>query len=271
MGRSSSRRSVSDTALGLSWKLAIPHICNPNAKTSQCRWIMLIDGPITRRRLLAIAAASTGIGRCADDFWNAKQPAEWSPGDIYRLTNHSPWALSIDWLETSMHGPDNGPTAASDVPVLQGGGRKGGGGARRGGSPLNSGPRRKAVVTWESAQAIRDARKTQTSTDTDSYVIGLGGILPNGFSSDDLLRYAFLRSSGKPKWNVRASSAREVIRTSSVYDFLFPKASAPIDPHLAEVIFEVDIRVTQDASSLRWLLQAKFKPKEMLYRGRLAV
>jgi hypothetical protein len=185
---------------------------------------------LTRRRILFLAAAVTQLRASSDDFWNTKPPSEWGPGEIYRLMNHSPWANWVEWSE-----PFEGP----DQPI-------------------------KCVVTWESALPIRQALKTPMApVYANYYVIGMDGVPAGNHSADKLGRFATLRSSGTRGWKVAATSARERIRTSAVYQFAFPRATAPIGVETKEVVFEMNVG--------HWTLQSKFRPKEMLYRGELAL
>jgi hypothetical protein len=184
----------------------------------------------TRRQLLLLAGAAARTAAAAEDFWNIKPPVEWNAGDIYQLLNHSPWAGPAEWWRPNLH---------PQVTV-------------------------KAVVTWESARPICDARKVPPATTfANYYVLGVDGIPPGGYSPTYLGRFAVLRSNGKPKWAVKASRARERIRTSSVYEFAFAKAAAPVGPDTEELVFQIEFS--------GWFLQAKFKPNEMLYHGALAL
>jgi hypothetical protein len=133
----------------------------------------------------------------------------------------------------------------------------------RGGAPAEFGS--KGVVTWESAQPIRDAMKTATSPVLENYyVVGVEGIPTEGFSLPHLRAHAVLSSTGKPRWNVGATDARELIRTTGVvYEFAFPKSDAPIGPNSRDIIFE--------ALFGKWRIGAKFKPRDMLYHGRPAL
>jgi hypothetical protein len=208
--------------------------------------------PLSRRQLLFLAGTALGIAATDGDFWNTKPPAEWLASDIYRLMNDSPWAVSTNWWEI----PENGWLTED---------------------PRRSGP--KVVVTWAGAQPICDALKNPPRPgDAPFYVIGVDGIPPEGLSRGDMKRLAVLRSSGKPKWNVRAAVAREVIRNSSIYEFGFPKPAAPIGADTVEVSFEIDFGtqtgfrgMTHAQQGVQWSLQAKFKPKDMMYHGKLAL
>lgn len=186
----------------------------------------------TRRKLLLLAGAAGRLAAFGEDFWNTKPPAQWDAAEIYRLMNHSPWAHPVELLRA---------------------------GAR-------------VVVTWDSALPLRDARKTELPPEfADAYVIGVDGIPAGGHSPEYLRQFAFLRSTGKPKWTARASAAGEVIRTSAVYEFAFPQSGAPIGPDCGEVVFELGLPRGRATGSGAGILHAEFKPKEMLYRGALAL
>ena len=190
--------------------------------------------PFSRRQLFLLSGFLTRVVAFGDDFWNSKAPSEWGPGDIYQLMNHSPWANPVRW----------------DLPIE----------ALLVGIP----GRPRGVVTWESAQPIRDALKTPPAPVYENYyVIGLDGLPPGTYSADYLSEFALLRSTGTSKWRVKATGARERIRTSSVYQFAFSRTAAPISAGTEEVIFEMALG--------QWTLETKFRPKNMMYHGRLAV
>ena len=199
---------------------------------------------LTRRQLFFMAAAATRLGAAGEDFWNTRPATEWNAGDIYRLMNHSPWANSLE-ATTSLN-----PNPPSFIT-----------GGRNPWPP--SGP--KCVVTWESALPIRDAMKSALpSVFRDSYVIGVDGIPHmDGRGPSSARRFAVLRGKGKQKWMVHATMSREIIRNSAVYAFGFPRAAAPIDLDLNQVVFETQFG--------RWIVHAKFQPKAMSYRGTLAL
>jgi hypothetical protein len=201
------------------------------------------DPPVlSRRQLFVLAGAAARMEAAStDEFWNTKPPEEWSAGDKYRLANHSPWANPVEGRH---------PNTSLRLPRSQGGG------------VTEPGP--KGVVTWESAQPIRDALKTPLPrVFANYYVIGVDGIPLGNSYVGSLRRYTALRSTGKAKWTVGATAARELIRNSAVYAFGFSKAAALIGPDTGDVVFETQFG--------EWFIQAKFKPKDMLYHGQLAL
>ena len=124
--------------------------------------------------LLAAGAGFTSLNRLSafsSDFWNKKDPEEWSGTEIDELTNKSPWAKEVAVSAPSQGG--GGGRGGLGFPGLGGGGRRGGGGGG-GGMPGQS---FKGIVRWESAKPILDALKTPLPEGfANHYVISVGGI-----------------------------------------------------------------------------------------------
>jgi hypothetical protein len=201
---------------------------------------------LNRRQIFLLAGAGGRLAAyqaAVPDFWNSKPPAEWSIADKYRLANHSPWANPVQsWPRGSFNRP----------------GAKGG--------PWPSSPEwgPKGVITWESARPIREALKTPLPrVFANCYVLGVDGIPLGNVPFLDLRRSTVLRGKGKTKWTVKASVVRQLVRNSVVYAFGFPRASAPIDADTGEIDFAAQFG--------RWMVQTRFRPKDMLYHGELAV
>src|SRR2546423_6780701 len=78
----------------------------------------------TRRHVLAIAAcAATGSIRLyafSSDFWNKKEPSQWSSAEIEQLTSKSPWAKEVSVQSSSGQRDDGDMSGPRD--------RSGGGG-----------------------------------------------------------------------------------------------------------------------------------------------
>jgi hypothetical protein len=201
---------------------------------------------LSRRQLFLLTGGAARLRATDADFWNSKPAAEWSIGDIYRLANHSPWANRVQsW--------------ALENPRMVGGTR----GMPPPAAPPELGPM--GVITWESARPLREALKTPLPhVFANCYVIGVDGI-PLGYArgADYLRQFTVLRSRGRARWTVRPWVARELIRNSVIYAFGFPRSEAPIGEDCPEVCFESQFG--------RWMIQTRFRPKEMLYRGELAL
>src|ERR1022692_1445432 len=148
---------------------------------------MLQNPGLTRRGLLMLTAGAGAQSRlrlyaASSDFWNKKEPAEWSSEEIDRLVTKSPWARQVNASSAAMSrqsggsGGGSGNGGGMGDPGIggggggypggggmgypgggMGGGRGGGGGGRRG----NGGgamPRSfTATVRWESAKPVQEA------------------------------------------------------------------------------------------------------------------
>jgi len=198
-------------------------------------------------------------GAPAGEFWNDKQPSEWSEKDVQRLLTKSPWAkeaaAQVDFGGgggPGMGGPDMGP------PGMDGPGGPGGPGGMS------------AVVRWESAAPIRDASKNRLPRDSSgSYVIGVSGLAIlndlvgtlGAAGLENMKKGTSLQRSGKA--SIAPSSITMSFDEADVLLFYFPSDSNPISPEDKQVVFQ--------AKSQSFGLKAKFVPREMLYRGRLAL
>jgi hypothetical protein len=123
----------------------------------------------------------------AGDFWQDKDPSQWSEKEITRLRENSPWArdASVQFNMGQMGATEGGPGGGM--------GRGGGmGGPPPGGAPPDMGPggpgggmpSPKMVVRWESAVPLLDAEnrgqavgpQTIAQWAREFYVIGVSGL-----------------------------------------------------------------------------------------------
>jgi hypothetical protein len=262
---------------------------------------------LSRRGVLILAAAGfpARLFATAADFWNKKPPAEWTAEEIDRLLTDSPWAKPVTAeYSGETEAPSGGRGGAP--PGSGGSGRSGGsggsgpwgegppvggrgGGISVGGIPgigfprLPSGrgnpqPRGRkgpsqyrGTVLWESAKLVQEALKTPLPDVFENhYAITVSGIpllSPRGGDDDpkddveSLKRFATLQPKGKPA--SEADIARREVSNGSVLAFGFRKDAPALGPDDKEILFEARF------SGL--LVKAKFNPKEMLYRGALAL
>jgi hypothetical protein len=151
---------------------------------------------VSRRTVLTLAGAclvSWDSLYASSEFWNKKDPSQWSGEEIDQLTTKSPWAKSV----TASYAPGQNPGYGQGSPngggyPRSGGGmggpgigiggigigmprgRMGGGYPGRGGSNVSN---YKGTVRWESAQPILDALKTPLpEAFAKHYVIGIRDI-----------------------------------------------------------------------------------------------
>lgn len=228
----------------------------------------------TRRGVLALAAGFAGIGRVyafSSDFWNKKEPSEWTGEEIDQLTNKSPWAKDITV------GGQSGFSGMS--PIGMGGGM--GGGRRRGGGMPSQ--QFKGLVRWESAKPIMEALKTQLPDGlSNHYVITVGGIPLNGGGGGSR-RYPSQDDSSS------SGSNQDALNRLKGLTYLEPKEKRDLQPSVVlqpeqgygPIYFGFpkemltlkadDKEVTFTSTFGRLPVKAKFNLKDMLYRGELAV
>jgi hypothetical protein len=242
----------------------------------------------TRRGFLGIA---TGVGLYgfSSDFWNKKDPSEWSSQEIEQLTTKSPWAKDISVTAPPDYDRRGGGAAGAppggqspggqspriggpiNIPGIGGGGGMGGGrrGQGGGGAPVQS---FKGTIRWESAKPMLDAMRSKVpEAFTSHYVIGVSGIPLSGSyqrSEDDsdsavdrLKGVTFLEVRGKR--DLQPGVVQQQTSSSGSVLFGFSKEMLTLAPDDREVLF------TTTFGKLN--LKAKFNLKEMMYRGELAV
>jgi hypothetical protein len=231
---------------------------------------------LNRRSFLWLAAGAGSLSQAyafSSDFWNKKEPAEWTGAEIDQLTNKSPWAKEVT------------ATAPGANPVNRGGmgypGGMGGGmgGGRRGGGMSAPGQSYKGIVRWESAKSIRDGLKTELPENlANHYVISVGGIpldagsrsrnqSQDDSSQSDQDKLDRLKSvtllSPKEKRDLQPGI---VIQKPAGYGdvyFAFAKDLVTLRPEDKEVTFSTQFGTVQ--------VKTKFNLKDMLYHGELAV
>jgi len=141
---------------------------------------------LTRRRLLLLASGA-GVQSWfrlyagESEFWNKKDPSQWSSEEIEKLKTKSPWAKSVTVaLRQSGSGSGGGvgyPGGGGGYPGggMGGGGR--GGGRGRGGARGPAPIEYHGVVRWVSAKPIQEALKSPVPEGlAKAYVISVSGI-----------------------------------------------------------------------------------------------
>ncbi len=232
-----------------------------------------------RGLLIAIGGALTapsGLYAFSDDFWNKKDPGEWTSEEKDKLTTKSPWAKEVAGSVTPAGG-QRGYGGGGGGGGGMGGGRRSGG--RGGGIPPQN---FKGTIRWESAKPIQDALKQPTPEALANHYI----ISVTGFPIQEFGRRRQQQSSEDS-----AQSLQDVLDHLKSVTFLQPKDKRDVQPGVVQqppagsygttVLFgfskEVltltadDKEVTFVTSFGRLDLKAKFNLKEMKYKGELAV
>jgi hypothetical protein len=240
---------------------------------------------VSRRRFIA---RSAGMGFLAGnlpsafgaaDFWNKKEPGEWSGSDIHMLITRSPWAKEVRIEDRSKAGNsyDGSAPVGSNLPGDPNSAMRSTGVAQRAPVPYEIGQgqhdseRRAvpteavgAIVRWESARPVLDATGVPLPEDfRGHYVIGVTGFqIPAAQRPGMLQLFKESASLEKGKDRVQPGVADYSKDRATIF-FGFSRELFPVTAADKEVQFTIntgDIRV-----------RAKFELKEMMYRGQLAL
>ncbi len=235
-------------------------------------------GEIWTRRGILVLAAGAGTSRLfafSSDFWNKKDPSEWTHEEIDQITSKSPWAK-----EVSASMPSQG---------MGGGGMggMGGGMGRRGGmgrNPGSMGQSYKGTIRWESARPILDALKNPLPKEfADRYVISVSGIPLNARSRRQY-------SSQGDESSSQQQSTQDMLDRLKQVTFLEPKGrrdaqpgvvQQPVSGSYGSVWFGFDRdflnlkaedkEATFTSQFGQLTVKAKFNLKDMMYKGDLAI
>jgi hypothetical protein len=218
-----------------------------------------------RRAWFAVAAGwavswRTLYGFAGKEFWDAKEPADWSSDEIKKLLTKSPWAH-----ETSGERTSTSKKNASDFPQT---------GVDSRGRPRTprpaSGPSTRVVaslkgtVVWESAKPVRLAVKDALADEfAGMYVLSLSGVpVGSGKGAPEKVRAATsLHLKGHDPLEAAVVKHAEAGRGAVIFGFA--REGLEISKEDKEVVFATLIN--------RIPLSAKFNPRDMVYRGELAL
>jgi hypothetical protein len=251
---------------------------------------------LTRRGLLMLAA---GAGACAplrlygagSDFWNKKEPGEWSSEEIDKLVTRSPWAKEVNAASAALSRPytDTGSNGGGMADPGVGGGGMGGGratGGRRGGGADEMPLSYKATVRWESAKPIQEALKTPLPEGlAGNYVISVSGvpILAQGRQHSD---------DGDTQTTVSKGLSDDLLDRIKNLTYLEPKGKSPAQPSVVQkgpiassgtptLLFGFPrdvLPITEDDREVTFTtklgpidVKTKFNMKDMMYHKELAL
>ena len=236
---------------------------------------------LTRRSLIQLAGAgfapwSIIRGFAAADFWNTKDPDSWTQDEIAKLLKKSPWAKEISGERVTTN---KNPSMSTDPSMSPGtsypypGSRSrnnpmGMPGSTRAPKPSSSKTvtEYKGTIVWESAKVIRDAAKTPLPDGFENqYVLSIAGIpLSKGSSRnalDNLRRVSMLHVKGKDP--LEAATVQQNKDNGAIYYFGFSKEGLAITKD------DKDLGFTTRMGKVAF--NAKFNPKDMIYRGELCL
>jgi hypothetical protein len=239
--------------------------------------LMLVSGAYLRSGFRLYAAES--------EFWNKKDPSQWSSDEIEKLKTKSPWAkpVSISVRQSGNGGGSGYPGGGGGYP----GGGMGGGGMGRGRRGGMGGPapiQYHGVVRWVSAKPIQEALKSPVPEGlANAYTISVSGIpiltadrqrsdegdsdsRAKGPSQDVLDRIknlTYLEPKGKPPAQPGTVQQGTAGFESNVLLFGFSHELLQLTPEDKEVSFTTQLG--------RLEVKTKFNLKEMTYHKELAL
>jgi hypothetical protein len=220
---------------------------------------------MTRRSAILIAATAPAWAFASKEFWNEKQPGEWTEEENRELLTNSPWSrpASVNYNA----GPGNAGRPSTS----------GYGGSRRSNrTPVVTGPgdtpmgkqQYQAVVRWETALPVREASHIKSTDDPlANYVINVIGDLPMlGTHKDE--DAAQRQQRGETLKDVTKLERRNDPLYLSKVIFRGPSETLFYFPRL-DTIFPDDKQVTFVTKLGPLEVKAKFTLKDMVYRGKL--
>ena len=185
------------------------------------------------------------------EFWDTKDPAQWTSEEVDRLMTKSPWAKEVSASEQS--GPGMPRLGVGGIGI-------GGGRGKRGGAPAAAGY--KGAVVWESAEPVRAARKKPLpDAFKDHYVIGVNGASGQQGNFDQLKQFTTLQPKDQPI----AQPGVVQYADESAAELLFGFSKDMLDLSADDK----EIQFTTWFGRLQ--IRVKFITKEMTYKGKIAL
>ena len=206
------------------------------------------------------------------EFWDEKQPADWTRDEIERLLTKSPWTKEASITNTAQ----TGPLGATRTAINRRGRMAGGAGGvnPNGGSQIPEVTGKwKASVRWESALPVREALKSKITREiSENYVINVFGDIPNAVPSDEdspdqrKLKFDILQERTRLERKddpidlkrVELAPATPLSPPGTLFYF---SRILPLAPEDKQVTFVTKIGPLA--------IKCKFTLKEMMYRGNL--
>jgi hypothetical protein len=251
------------------------------------------------RKILPAIALIFAVALYAADFWKAKDPSQWTDEEVAKMLTKSPWARVVSLQVIGMPGGVGGEAGGGGG----GGGRSGrsGGGGGMGDAMPSGMSTPPITVRWESSAPVRAAQERRkyahsaeiTEWSKENFVVSLTGFRPRparpggppegsrsgggvgepqgdprggmrragGAPDSDTpdFRGAMIRHDNKQSFPVDRTMIIRTARGPELY-LLFSRKNE-IASATKEIIIDFSIGTTK--------VQAKFKIKDMEYRGKL--
>ena len=213
---------------------------------------------MTRRSALLIGLTGCLRGYSPKEFWNEKNPSDWTADEIELLLNKSPWAKEA---AISYYGGQNGPLSSS----LPGASRRSGNASSKTSPSAASPAEWRAVVRWESALPVREAMKAQPSLEVEKfYILNMLGDVPSVGADPEgiatLKQYTKLEHKGDEIHLSRVAVSPRTNLSLAGTLFYFSRNLA-LRPKDNQATFSTKLGPID--------VKCKFALKDMMYRGNL--
>jgi hypothetical protein len=215
---------------------------------------------ISRRRALFLAIFA-GAGPqsllAGPPFWDKKPSSQWTPDEINEMITNSPWAKEVTAqyrvaMDDSRIQPGAPPVQRPGDPMP----------GECGLAPCSTVMPGKVMVIWESAQPIREVLHPEEPPEFNGrYIISIRG-LAGDYAAARLRAGSDLKAKGR-----QPLQPGVVDRRNNTWLFGFSRELLPLTKKDRDVQFTV--RIGENLSNT--LVRASFDPKEMIYRGELAL
>lgn len=220
---------------------------------------------VTRRSAIVAAmglpAAIAALGAAAKEFWDEKFPENWTPAEVQRILNDSPWALKA---EVKFNGGPGGAVGFSPGGYYSPGDQVQYNGSGAAPSPATF----HALVRWASAKPVCAAKRGTPDGASKFYMLSMTGDFPwdaKPSEGEDVTaaedRQAMIRSF--TKLDRKGDAPIYLDRLEAVEGgvmFYFSRMD-PITAANKEITFSTKLGPSE--------FKAKFPLKDMLYRGKL--
>jgi hypothetical protein len=234
---------------------------------------------MTRRTAIAIGLAAPVWAYAPKEFWNEREPADWTDEERHVMLTKSPWAREASVNYNS--GPGN--VGAARPGRTMGGGYGGGTSRRTGGGGTGGGAgapdpdmatingKYQAIVRWESAQPVREALRPPSKDDpAANYIINVSGNLPMlGPRSNDESESDFQQRLEMLKQYTKLEKKSDAIFLTKLGYRNGSDGGALFYFERNDLIALADHQVTFVTRLGPIDVKAKFTLKEMLYHGKL--
>jgi hypothetical protein len=222
---------------------------------------------MTRRTAILLGLSLPALAYDSKEFWDEKDPKDWTPEERQTLLTKSPWARAASTKYNSGAG-GIGMTGMGGGNRRYGSSRVPNPGSSSASSPAPLPNKYDAIVRWESALPIREATRIKSKDDpAANYILCVTGDLPMlGKNSNDetqdeyalrldnLKQYTKLEKHGDPIYLVHMGYNKD----GGLFYF---ERNDLIRPSDHEVTFVTKLGPID--------VKCKFAVKDMMYRGKL--